>query len=273
MMLLILKQQQTNLLKDRDILLQQLESKYNTYIHAILQQRVLISRAIIKQYDEMMNKVNDSIYNCINSKPNINCQQINNGINISPQNGNILSEENNKILINNDKPYKCTYCNHSCKTKQGLKSHITQKHTKDGKYKCIFCVKTFTTHQMLTRHERAHTKEKPFKCNKCNKCFTLKHTLKTHINQIHTNNGKYKCEYCPKRFSYPANLVAHTRCHTKEKSFKCDTCNKSFAKKRRLNVHKRIHTGEKPYVCNECGKNFSDRSNCKRHEKIHKKQY
>eukprot|EP01084_Bolivina_argentea_P095020 170843_1 len=283
-MLLILKQQKTNMLKERDMLLQRLQLKFNAYIDLLLLQQVLISRTITKQYDEMMKKINDSIYNYINNKhnitQNIKTQQIKNNMNhkpnIKPQqikndsyesnfarkkindsiynyinnkhnitqnikmkfkpkinaqqiknetnesnfppdilpiigdiklneniekkikNNNINNEKlqskslfknesnesnfppnilpsiapilpqfkiennNNNIKTKDSKPYKCFYCTNSYKTKSGLKTHITQKHTNNGKYKCRFCVKTFRKPSVLTRHERKHTQERPF---------------------------------------------------------------------------------------------------------------
>lgn len=39
---------------------------------------------------------------------------------------------------------------------------------------CRFCFKTFSKAEHLSRHERSHTKERPFKCKDCGKCYSRK---------------------------------------------------------------------------------------------------
>ena len=52
--------------------------------------------------------------------------------------------------------------------------------TSENRFKCHIYMKTFTTKQILERHERTHTGEKPF-CDFCNKTFAEKGTLNEHI--------------------------------------------------------------------------------------------
>eukprot|EP01084_Bolivina_argentea_P205285 350727_1 len=60
-MLLILKEQQTNILKEREILIQELEWKYSCYSCLLLKQKILIATTITNQSDEIINRINNSI--------------------------------------------------------------------------------------------------------------------------------------------------------------------------------------------------------------------
>ncbi|KAI5292451.1 hypothetical protein KEM52_006348 [Ascosphaera acerosa] len=42
----------------------------------------------------------------------------------------------------------------------------------EKKYKCQYCSRAFSRSEHKSRHERSHTKERPFKCMKCRSTFT-----------------------------------------------------------------------------------------------------
>ncbi|PMD40288.1 hypothetical protein L207DRAFT_427440 [Hyaloscypha variabilis F] len=44
----------------------------------------------------------------------------------------------------------------------------TTKHSRT----CRFCFKTFSKAEHLSRHERSHTKERPYQCSDCGKSYT-----------------------------------------------------------------------------------------------------
>ncbi|KAH7116628.1 hypothetical protein B0J13DRAFT_571377 [Dactylonectria estremocensis] len=50
---------------------------------------------------------------------------------------------------------------------------------------CGTCQHSFTRSQNLKRHERSHTKEKPFKCPKCARCFHRRDILLRHLQTMH----------------------------------------------------------------------------------------
>lgn len=56
------------------------------------------------------------------------------------------------------------------------------------KHKCSFCDSTFQKTEHLRRHERSHTKERPYECPECGKKFTRADSLVRH-GRLHELNG------------------------------------------------------------------------------------
>jgi uncharacterized Zn-finger protein len=93
----------------------------------------------------------------------------------------------------------------------------TMKHTKTtNQIFCTDCNKVFFDRAKLSRHERVHTKEKPFRCTYCEKCFTLDFNLRTHI-RVHSGEKPFVCKFkgCNKRFSQSGNMKVHEKTHSK----------------------------------------------------------
>lgn len=53
---------------------------------------------------------------------------------------------------------------------------------------CQICTRAFARQEHLTRHERSHTKEKPYSCGICNRNFSRRDLLLRHANKIHGGN-------------------------------------------------------------------------------------
>ncbi|XP_055083995.1 gastrula zinc finger protein xFG20-1-like [Periophthalmus magnuspinnatus] len=137
------------------------------------------------------------------------------------------------------------------------------------KHQCSVCKKRFGTKQILQRHIRVHTGERPFSCLICTKTFTEKSHLDRHI-KIHTGERPYSCLTCKKTFTQKASLDYHVMIHTGNKPFSCSTCEKTFSQKSNRDAHLRIHTGERPYSCSICNKGFAQSSNLKTHMRTHR---
>ena len=156
-----------------------------------------------------------------------------------------------------EKLYNCEICNHSCKTKDGIRSHIQRTH--EGKTdKCSHCDKEFKGGTQLKKHIiLVHEKEgsiidkvidpyedekRPFHCEICNhKCGT-KMGLYSHIRKIH--EGKT------------------------EPVVNCPVCGKDFKGKRSLELHiQTVHEKKKPFSCDICGSRFGQRSSLRKHKK------
>eukprot|EP01084_Bolivina_argentea_P149088 260523_1 len=61
-----MKQQQINAAKQRELLLNQLDLQYASYINLLLQRKAFIASYIVKRYDELIHNINDKMYNYVN---------------------------------------------------------------------------------------------------------------------------------------------------------------------------------------------------------------
>ncbi|KAG5849555.1 hypothetical protein ANANG_G00112190 [Anguilla anguilla] len=120
-------------------------------------------------------------------------------------------------------------------TPQGLFAHCKDVARKKG-YVCKYCGKTFSRRNVMVKHHRVHTGEKPF-----------------------------GCLLCGRRFSDSSNLKKHQSVHTGEKRFRCAQCGKRFSDSSSRKRHQTVHTGKKPFGCAECGKRFTRSCHLKRH--------
>lgn len=76
------------------------------------------------------------------------------------------------------------------------------------KYKCDLCEKAFTSRDILKKHIRSHTAERPFLCSFCGKGFSSTYALKVHTRQ-HTNETPFTCDHCPAAFKQKCSLITH----------------------------------------------------------------
>ncbi|WP_341963864.1 C2H2-type zinc finger protein [Pseudomonas sp. RC10] len=143
--------------------------------------------------------------------------------------------------------------------------------TRNRKYGCENCEKSFATPSLLQRHLRTHTGEKPYRCEVCEKSFSLLYLLQRH-QQSHTGEKPHRCDICEQSFSQSAHLLRHRRIHTGERQHVCVDCNKSFHDSSALKTHRRRHTGEFPYVCPVCAKGYSTKANLHYHQGRHDHQ-
>lgn len=118
----------------------------------------------------------------------------------------------NQMLI------KCPSCWQLFDQENSLRKHIKSKHQiNDGSsfdriHKCEHCVLAFTRVDMLMRHNRRHTGEKPYECNMCFQNFSRSDHLNTHrIN--HFGLKMYKCSNCTYASSRRDMVSRHLQTH------------------------------------------------------------
>ena len=81
-------------------------------------------------------------------------------------------------------------------------------------YKCTQCGKSFKSRDGFTTPLLKHTGEKPYQCDQCGKHFRCKGVRRHHIQWMHAVEKRYKCTECRQEFAMKQDLIRHIRKHT-----------------------------------------------------------
>ena len=199
-----------------------------------------------------------------------------------------------KVCKNTDENTKvqCPLCEKTLLNKHILQRHISEVHDKLRPFTCTHCDGTFKTKPHLKNHflkvhfqknENENENEmppdllkKPPKlktCPHCEETFSglFKKAFRTHLRTVHPDVKEFQCTDCGKAFRLKANLVYHHKhVHLKVKRPKhkpykpsrkqCPKCDKTFSQNFALKSHIAVvHEGKIPYVCPQCGKGFKNK--------------
>ncbi|CAH1983460.1 unnamed protein product [Acanthoscelides obtectus] len=149
---------------------------------------------------------------------------------------------------NAQKPFGCTNCDASFKSKLCLDHHILQKHSEFTDsvshtiLGCTECEYKTIRARSLARHIMKHTGTCKFTCNKCDASFRTKVWLDNHILQKHpfcttsVSHKIHECTHCGYKTTHMQALARHIMEHTGTK-LKCTKCDASFALKQSLHNH------------------------------------
>uniref|UniRef100_A0A183BJ47 C2H2-type domain-containing protein n=1 Tax=Globodera pallida TaxID=36090 RepID=A0A183BJ47_GLOPA len=98
---------------------------------------------------------------------------------------------------------------------------------------CSVCKKDFRRPDILSRHRRRHTGEKPFGCDWCGRFFSRSDHLRTH-KRTHTDEKPYRCAVCPYAARRRDVLTRHMGTRHNMKA------GRSFFPRKRLNAIKKL---------------------------------
>ncbi|XP_064472275.1 zinc finger and SCAN domain-containing protein 22-like [Ornithodoros turicata] len=150
----------------------------------------------------------------------------------------------NHAVRDHPRRFECRFCPYVSNWKDVLTRH-ERIHTGERPYECHVCNYKFSLRHHLMRHFRCHTGEKPHRCTACSKCFSQKETLTRHLIQpgpILTTNWMYKCPLCPYVSRWRHAVLRHSRTHCPDGPYRCSICPSTFVKESQLNRHMRFHS-------------------------------
>lgn len=109
---------------------------------------------------------------------------------------NKLIEHNIKVHEKYEK-HNCAHCENSYKTKDGLRFHVEEHHSTNGKkFECDVCGKNFASRRFIQVHVEKHRKTE---CEICKSLIT-RENFKAHLRDVHSSKP-FKCKKCPSKTS------------------------------------------------------------------------
>ncbi|XP_020664479.3 uncharacterized protein LOC140701258 [Pogona vitticeps] len=183
------------------------------------------------------------------------------------------------------RPYKCPQCQKSFHFKYRLNMH--QKiHMKQAD--CQYRGRCPSTTVPLAKHEKLHTRKRPYNSYKCPKGFIQKPHLLRHqetnvkrkafikrtnsltaLEGILTEPNLCKGPIHMQSVTHNSGLATYQKSHTKDKCYKCQNCGKHMKKKAFLINHMKIHRKKKKYQCWKCSESFSQKNHLAVHQRRH----
>ena len=167
---------------------------------------------------------------------------------IDQKNAEIESKNSENEIEDESLKYKCEFCDFQSNSKQGLKTHITRKHTKYSEetrpINCEVCEIEFKCTKELSKHMIFHCYKDAsilkFKCDECDFWGTNTITMDMHFRRLHSET--ITCGLCDFVASNLEELYIHTfTCEI----FTCNRCKKTFKTFADMKTHFEIdHNGE-----------------------------
>ena len=135
-------------------------------------------------------------------------------------------------------PLKCTSCETTFETVQGLKTHLDEN------------------------SGQCQEKSVSYSCEKCNALWYDAHKFKLH--NLEKHGDPYDCGICHKIFTDTSTLSKHVH------ESKCMKCNQAFTSENELNIHDCSNLDSKdelevPLVCQQCDLTFKNKSGLNYH--------
>ncbi|ESO83396.1 hypothetical protein LOTGIDRAFT_73260, partial [Lottia gigantea] len=113
--------------------------------------------------------------------------------------------------------YKCPFCDMTCPSPSGLRSHIKYRHSQEKPFKCPHCDHSSKSSNDLRRHLECHSEASMFYCQEEGCVFESRtyNGLTRHVVKVHQNkdtcNLRYACHLCEKKVSRGTILTKHLK--------------------------------------------------------------
>ena len=176
-----------------------------------------------------------------------------------------------KSVHEENKPYRCSICDHNCSLKSSLKTHIESVHEEKTMHKCWICAYQCSKKSNLKRHvESLHENSKTHTCSNCENSFTQKKKFEICILWI--CSWKKEVTQVFNSRSVKSSLKSHFESVHEKK--KCSICDFSFYFKSDMKRHfYAVHAEKKPHRCSLGHYSFLEQGSLKRHiESVHTSQ-
>nr|XP_019533154.2 PR domain zinc finger protein 5-like [Aedes albopictus] len=170
--------------------------------------------------------------------------------------------------------WHCEICNKRFICEATLKVHHKSIHTKELKYVCHVCARTFHIYSTYRSHLETHdesAKKKPPKPRvQCSVCNAWTQKLGHHM-LLHS--GTQTCDICGKECKNEISYRYHMKNH-ETGDHMCSVCGKGFKREITLKEHMASHTGDVLYSCDFCDRTFNSNANKASHrKKMHPQQW
>lgn len=103
-----------------------------------------------------------------------------------------------------------------------------------------------------------------FLCPYCAQIFTLKKSLKNHIQNIH-DGIRYQCDQCPYQAANKTGLKRHIEGRHEGNTFYCDQCDHSSSSRFTLATHMQNMHSDTVWKCDDCDYKTKQKPNLKKH--------
>ena len=221
------------------------------------------------------------------------------------------------------KPHACSVCKKSFRRRSHMKRHMVV-HTRGKSHLCSVCKKSFISNKHLGRHLRTHQSDSTttngvispnriLKCPFCVKTFTTKNMLDSHLlehvgqrpsnqsfqsEQTVLGTNSFQCSLCGRSFDEVKQLDRHQKEHygevasrnsiiserlsfleaeakgqTRFPSNNTDEGTVTVTETVPLSEQLEVSNNEEKYLYDESGKEFSAKSDCIRHSHTHTKPF
>ena len=128
------------------------------------------------------------------------------------------------IMHENIRPFPCPKCIYRARFRQDLEIHLQYacdrisdlrsvwKET-NREFQCMKCDYNTSDLRNYNKHERCHTRERPFACDICEYRASRKCAVDVHRRIHFERERKFKCGYCEYKAYWKHNLSRHVKTH------------------------------------------------------------